>query len=72
GDGSARFGLIGEEGSGVELTTDDDRCVNPLVGRHPSTERLEHSLDCAFTDLQPGRPATVRVRVALGPACSTV
>ncbi|CAL9348244.1 hypothetical protein SUDANB145_00414 [Streptomyces sp. enrichment culture] len=72
GDGSARFGLIGEEGSGVELATDDARCVNPLVGRHPSTDRLKHSLDCALTDLQPGRPATVRVRVALKAACSTV
>ncbi|MGP2437824.1 hypothetical protein [Streptomyces sp. JW3] len=72
GDGSARFGLIGEAHSGVELATDDARCVNPLVGRHPSTERLRHSLDCAFTDLQPGRPSTVRVRVTLKAACSTV
>ncbi|MDL2075879.1 hypothetical protein QNN03_05450 [Streptomyces sp. GXMU-J15] len=72
GDGSARFGLIGEEASGVELTTDDARCVNPLVGRHPSTERHLFALDCALTDLQPGRPATVEVRIALREACSTV
>ncbi|MFV0132274.1 hypothetical protein ACLGIH_03245 [Streptomyces sp. HMX87] len=72
GDGSARFGLIGEEDSGVSLATDDARCVNPLIGRHPSGTRLRHALDCALTDLQPGRPATVRVRVTLGPSCSTV
>ncbi|GGL63801.1 hypothetical protein GCM10010129_04340 [Streptomyces fumigatiscleroticus] len=72
GDGSARFGVIGEEGSGVRLATADKRCVNPLVGRAPSKTRLAHSLDCALTDLQPGHPATVRVRVTLGPACSTV
>ncbi|MDT9695764.1 hypothetical protein [Streptomyces sp. P17] len=72
GDGSARFELIGEEASGVELTTDDARCVNPLVGRHPSTARNLYALDCALTDLQPGRPATVVVRVALRDTCSTV
>ncbi|MER7575338.1 hypothetical protein [Streptomyces sp. NPDC126514] len=72
GDGSARFGLIGEETSGVELATDDARCVNPLVGRHPSTSRNRYALDCALTDLQPGRPATVVVRVALRDTCSTV
>ncbi|WAZ25853.1 hypothetical protein STRCI_007378 [Streptomyces cinnabarinus] len=72
GDGSARFGLIGEEDSGVELATDDARCVNPLVGRHPSTDRQPFALDCALTDLQPGRPATVVVRVALRDTCSTV
>ncbi|MER5748739.1 hypothetical protein [Streptomyces sp. NPDC002088] len=72
GDGSARFGLIGEEGSGVELTTADARCVNPLIGRHPSRTRLKHSLDCALTDLQPGHPSTVVVRVSLKSACSTV
>ncbi|MET7682420.1 hypothetical protein [Streptomyces sp. NPDC005423] len=72
GDGSARFGLIAEEGSGAELTTSDRRCVNPLVGRHPSKVRLHHSLDCALTDLQPGHPDTVRVRVTLNSRCSTV
>lgn len=72
GDGSARFGLIGEEASGVRLATDDARCVNPLIGRHPSQERLTHAVDCALTDLQPGRPATVRVHVTVGSACSTI
>ncbi|MFJ3223024.1 hypothetical protein ACIPJS_06615 [Streptomyces sp. NPDC086783] len=72
GDGSARFGLIGEEGSGVELTTSDPRCVNPLTGRYPSTERSMHALDCALTELQPGRPDTVVVHVSLPESCSTV
>jgi hypothetical protein len=72
GDGSARFGLIGEEASGVELSTSDARCVNPLIGRHPSTTRQLHALDCALTDLQPGRPAKVVVRVAVPDRCSTV
>ncbi|MER5479824.1 hypothetical protein ABT026_23070 [Streptomyces sp. NPDC002734] len=72
GDGSGRFGVIGEEGSGIRLTTDDARCVNPLVGRHPSKKRLTHALDCALTDLQPGRPATVVVRATTADACSTV
>jgi hypothetical protein len=72
GDGSARLGLIGEEGSGVRLSTADGRCVNPLVGRYPSRTRLAHSLDCALTDLQPGRPAKVVVRVTVGGTCSTV
>ncbi|MEU6147789.1 hypothetical protein ABZ848_46560 [Streptomyces sp. NPDC047081] len=72
GDGSARFGLIGEEGSGVELTTDDPRCVNPLIGRYPATTRQPHALDCALTDLQPGHPATVVVRAVVTGSCSTV
>ncbi|MDF3298956.1 hypothetical protein [Streptomyces tropicalis] len=72
GDGSARLGLIAEEGTGARITTDDPRCINPLVGRHPSRTRLAYSLDCALTDLQPGHPDTVRVRLALGRACSTV
>lgn len=72
GDGSARFGLIAEEGTGAELTTSDPRCVNPLVGSHPSQARLPHALDCALTDLQPGHPDTVVVRVALKSRCSTV
>ncbi|GGX20219.1 hypothetical protein [Streptomyces lomondensis] len=72
GDGSARFGLIGEETTGVRISTADARCVNPLIGRAPSEDRLTHSVDCALTDLQPGRPATVRVRVTLASACSTV
>ncbi|MDH6228706.1 MULTISPECIES: hypothetical protein [Streptomyces] len=72
GDGSGRFGLIGEEDSGIRLTTDDARCVNPLIGRHPSKERLVHSLDCALTDLQPGNPSTVVVRATTTDTCSTV
>ncbi|MER8220268.1 hypothetical protein ABTZ58_06655 [Streptomyces sp. NPDC094143] len=72
GDGSARFGLIGEEASGVRISTADARCVNPLVGRAPSRDRLRYAVDCALTDLQPGRAATVRVKVRLSSACSTV
>ncbi|GGS77876.1 hypothetical protein GCM10010240_08690 [Streptomyces griseoviridis] len=72
GDGSARFGLIGAEGSGAELATDDDRCVHPVTGGPGPAERRRYTLDCALTGLRPGRPATVRVRVTLGPACSTV
>jgi hypothetical protein len=72
GDGSARFGLIGEEASGVELTTSDARCVNPLTGRHPSTVRSMYALDCALTDLQPGRPSTVVVRARVAGACTSV
>ncbi|MEU3557905.1 hypothetical protein [Streptomyces fragilis] len=72
GDGSGRFGVIGEEDSGIRLSTDDARCVNPLVGRHPSRKRLTHAIDCALTDLQPGNPATVVVRATTGDACSTV
>lgn len=72
GDGSGRFGVIGEEDSGIRLTTDDARCVNPLVGRHPSGRRLTHALDCALTDLQPGNPSTVVVRATTAGACSTV
>ncbi len=72
GDGSARFGLIGEESTGVRISTADARCVNPLIGRAPSKARLAYSVDCALTDLQPGRPATVRVQVTQGSACSTV
>ncbi|MFI8320479.1 hypothetical protein [Streptomyces sp. NPDC085529] len=72
GDGSARFGLIGEEESGVRLATDDPRCVNPLVGGHPEETRLRHALDCALTTLQPGNPQKVTVRVTVGPTCSTV
>ncbi|MGW0122135.1 hypothetical protein [Streptomyces sp. NPDC003327] len=72
GDGSARFGLIGEEGSGVRISTADTRCVNPLDGRYPAATRLPHVLDCALTALQPGRPERVTVRVSVGSACSTV
>ncbi|WP_406463625.1 hypothetical protein OH768_48800 [Streptomyces sp. NBC_01622] len=72
GDGSARFGLIAEEGTGAELTTTDTRCVNPLIGRYPAQDRLPHALDCALTDLQPGHPDTVVVRVTLKSRCSTV
>ncbi|MDQ0772491.1 hypothetical protein QF026_000957 [Streptomyces aurantiacus] len=72
GDGSARFGLIGEEASGVELTTSDARCVNPLTGRHPSKARSMYALDCALTDLQPGRPSTVVVHARVADACTSV
>ncbi|QGV82724.1 hypothetical protein EIZ62_17925 [Streptomyces ficellus] len=73
GDGSARLGLIGEEASGIRLTSADKRCVNPLPGRYPSTARSMYALDCALTDLQPGRPTTVTVRATLQKgACSTV
>ncbi|CAL9449473.1 hypothetical protein [Streptomyces sp. enrichment culture] len=73
GDGSARLGLIGEPGTGIRLDSTDVRCVNPLTGRYPSTARSPHALDCALTDLQPGRPATVTVHVTLpADTCSTV
>ncbi|MFD7713567.1 hypothetical protein ACFV6E_42585 [Streptomyces sp. NPDC059785] len=72
GDGNARLGLIGEEGSGVELRSSDRRCVNPLTGRYPSTDRSPHALDCTLTELQPGRPETVVVRVTVRRGCSTV
>ncbi|QHC32822.1 MULTISPECIES: hypothetical protein [unclassified Streptomyces] len=72
GDGSARFGLIGEAGSGVRIATSDARCVNPLVGEYPSKDRLPYSLDCALTELQPGHPEQVKVRVTVGATCSTV
>ncbi|MFF8290843.1 hypothetical protein ACF068_16680 [Streptomyces sp. NPDC016309] len=72
GDGSARLGLIGEENTGIRLTTTDPRCVNPLPGRYPSTTRSMYALDCALTDLQPGRPTTVTVHATLTTACSTV
>ena len=72
GDGNARFGLIGQEGSGMTVTTDDARCVNPLTGRYPSRRRTTHALDCTLTDLQPGHPDQVVVRVTVKDACSTV
>lgn len=72
GDDSARFGLIGEEGVGMKPATSDARCGNPLPGRHPSTARTPHVLDCALTGLQPGRPTTVTVRVSLKGTCGTV
>lgn len=72
GDDSARFGLIGEEASGMELRTSDDRCVNPLPGAAPSRARNGFALDCALTGLQPGRPTTVTVRVKLRERCGTV
>ncbi|MFG3507837.1 hypothetical protein ACGF5F_20330 [Streptomyces sp. NPDC047821] len=72
GDGSARLGLIGEESTGITLTSADTRCVNPLPGRYPSTTRGMYALDCALTDLQPGRPTTVTVRATLKAACSTI
>lgn len=72
GDGSARLGVIGEEDSGIRLTTTDPRCVNPLVGRHPSKRRNMFALDCALTDLQPGHPSKILVRAALPRNCSTI
>lgn len=73
GDGSARLGLIGEPGTGIRIDSTDVRCVNPLTGRYPSTTRSPHALDCALTDLQPGRPATVTVHVTLpADTCSTL
>ncbi|CAL9295566.1 hypothetical protein [Streptomyces sp. SudanB25_2051] len=73
GDGSARLGLIGEPGTGIRLDSTDVRCVNPLTGRYPATTRSAHALDCALTDLQPGRPATVTVHVTLpADTCSTI
>ncbi|MEU0005179.1 hypothetical protein ABZ079_13005 [Streptomyces sp. NPDC006314] len=72
GDGNARFGLVGQDGTGVRITTADARCVNPLVGRYPAKTRLPHSLDCALTALQPGHPEKVKVRVTVGATCSTV
>ncbi|WP_234046071.1 hypothetical protein [Streptomyces adelaidensis] len=72
GDDSARFGLIGEEGVGMELTTSDARCGNPLPGRFPSAERTPHVVDCALTGLQPGRSTTVTVRVSVKDTCGTI
>ncbi|MER6125808.1 hypothetical protein ABT173_24895 [Streptomyces sp. NPDC001795] len=72
GDGSARFGLIGEESSGMRVATDDSRCINPLTGRYPSGHRNMYALDCTLTDLQPGHPDTVVVRVTVKDVCSTV
>ncbi|MFG2357126.1 hypothetical protein [Streptomyces sp. NPDC048521] len=72
GDGNARFGLVGEDGTGVRIATADARCGNPLVGRYPAKTRLPHSLDCALTALQPGHPEKVKVRVTVGATCSTV
>ncbi|MEU6482425.1 hypothetical protein [Streptomyces sp. NPDC046887] len=72
GDGSARLGLIGEAGSGMEVISADARCVNPLPGRYPSTTRTRHALDCTLTDIQPGRPATVTVRATVRDTCSTL
>ncbi|MEU2183731.1 hypothetical protein [Streptomyces thermolilacinus] len=73
GDGSARLGIIGEPDTGVRLASTDVRCVNPLTGRYPSTDRSPHAVDCTLTDLQPGRPATVTVHVTLPDGvCSSV
>lgn len=72
GDGNARLGMIGEEGTGLRISTADKRCVNPLVGRYPSKTRVAHSLDCTVTELQPGHPETLQVRFTVGAKCSTV
>ncbi|MFI2206179.1 hypothetical protein ACH47Z_36550 [Streptomyces sp. NPDC020192] len=72
GDGNARLGMIGEEGTGMRIRSADRRCVNPLVGRYPSKTRLAHSLDCTVTELQPGHPEKIKVQVTVGAKCSTV
>ncbi|KOV64757.1 hypothetical protein ADK64_16005 [Streptomyces sp. MMG1121] len=72
GDGNARLGMIGEEKSGVQIRSADRRCVNPLVGRYPANTRLAHALDCTVTELQPGHPEKIKVRVTVGAKCSTV
>ncbi|MFG3200602.1 hypothetical protein [Streptomyces sp. NPDC048192] len=72
GDGNARLGMIGQEGTGLRISTADKRCVNPLVGRYPSKTRLAHSLDCTVTELQPGHPEKLTVRFTVGSTCSTV
>ncbi|WP_330336383.1 hypothetical protein [Streptomyces sp. NBC_00557] len=72
GDGNARLGMIGQEGTGLRISTADKRCVNPLVGRYPSKTRLAHSLDCTVTELQPGHPEKLKVSFTVGSTCSTV
>ncbi|MER6072628.1 hypothetical protein ABT187_28005 [Streptomyces sp. NPDC001817] len=72
GDGNARLGMIGQAGTGLQISTADKRCVNPLVGRYPSKTRLAHSLDCTVTELQPGHPETLKVSFTVGAKCSTV
>ncbi|MFF4685456.1 hypothetical protein [Streptomyces sp. NPDC001307] len=72
GDGNARLGMIGQEGTGLRIDTADKRCVNPLVGRYPAKTRLAHSLDCTVTELQPGHPEKLTVRFTVGSKCSTV
>ncbi|WP_153537043.1 hypothetical protein [Streptomyces sp. RB17] len=72
GDGNARLGMIGQEGTGLRISTADRRCVNPLVGRYPAKTRLAHSLDCTVTELQPGHPETLKLRFTVGAKCSTV
>ncbi|QHA10095.1 hypothetical protein GQF42_39260 [Streptomyces broussonetiae] len=72
GDGNARLGMIGEDGTGVQIRSTDHRCVNPLVGRYPSKTRMMHSLDCTVTELQPGHPEKIRVQITVGSKCSTV
>ncbi|WEO93817.1 hypothetical protein A6P39_007245 [Streptomyces sp. FXJ1.172] len=72
GDGNARLGMIGEEGKGLQIRSADSRCVNPLVGRYPSKTRLAHALDCTVTELQPGHPEQIKVRITVGAKCSTV
>ncbi|MEE1753210.1 hypothetical protein [Streptomyces sp. SP18CS02] len=71
-DPGARFGLTGEQGSGVELVSPDARCVNPPPGGQAAPVRGTHALDCALTDLRPGRPLTVLVRVTVKGACTGI
>lgn len=72
GDSNARLGLIGQENTGVRLSSADPQCSNPLTGAYPSRDRRPHVLDCALTDVQPGHPTRVEVAVRLGPHCSTI
>ncbi|GAB2590122.1 hypothetical protein GCM10027168_23970 [Streptomyces capparidis] len=69
GDSNARLGVIAP---GSELASPHGLCVNPLAGPYPSPERHRHLLDCSFTDLQPGNPVTVPVRVTMGEDCAPV
>ncbi|MCA6091123.1 hypothetical protein LE181_02925 [Streptomyces sp. SCA3-4] len=72
GDSNARLGLIGEEGTGVRLSSADRQCSNPLTQAYPSTQRQPHVLDCALVNIQPGHPVKVKVVAHLGARCSTI
>lgn len=72
GDSNARLGLIGQEGTGLRLSSSDSQCTNPLAKAYPSEERRPHVLDCALVGVQPGRPTKVKVVVRLGAHCSTI
>ncbi len=70
GDSNARLGMIGQEKSGVVLSSSDRQCGNPLAGA--SAARRTYVLDCALVDLRAGRPMKIRVRVRVGTVCSSV